>query len=371
MSFDLSLLNNVNFTSKDSLWFLAVFFIIIVIMFAILAVVIIKVIKIFKTLIKKIFGINEKKAKVENNQNQKAKSIQEEQSATVNAPVQKPAGDVNFKIGEKTVEGKSDARETFKEKEGKSIAEHLNKLQTDKDGNKETLESKMPSRTGEKKEEGFSLGGIKIAKKKVFPTAEIQADGPVKEAKNSATSTNEIRPDGLVGGTGKKDIFGNELSKKAKANAKARANASPFTTAPTNVAAAENAQINTSNDSQSQNNTPATTKKAGKNLGAKDTSIFEGQKEVSRIKLRHKLRYDPKIYQAQKDAGLYNLDRAARERLEKEVFAPVYGRNISKTDLNLSLKKLGRKLLDAKDPAEHAKIRKEIKFFRKIGGIKN
>ncbi|MEK7562541.1 MAG: hypothetical protein AAB509_02595, partial [Patescibacteria group bacterium] len=101
-----------------------------------------------------------------------------------------------------------------------------------------------------------------------------------------------------------------------------------------------------------------------------DGLIFRGKSEISRIDLRQKLRYDPKVYQAQKEAGLFNLSRADRVKLEKEVFSQAYGRNISKTDLKWGIKKLNQKMFGVKNLVEKGKIRKEIKFFKKIGGIK-
>lgn len=100
-----------------------------------------------------------------------------------------------------------------------------------------------------------------------------------------------------------------------------------------------------------------------------DSSIFGGKKEVSRASLRQKLRTDPKIWQAQTQAGL-NLTPMERVKLEKEVFSEALGSNISKTDLKWGIQKLNQKYLNAKDPAEKAKLRKEIKFVKKIGGIK-
>jgi len=98
-----------------------------------------------------------------------------------------------------------------------------------------------------------------------------------------------------------------------------------------------------------------------------DNSIFGGKSEVSRMELRQKLR-SSNVYQAQRGVGL-NLSQIERAKLEKEVFSQSMGRNISKTDLKWGVKKLNQKMLGTKDPAEHAKIRKEIKFFKKIGGI--
>lgn len=99
-----------------------------------------------------------------------------------------------------------------------------------------------------------------------------------------------------------------------------------------------------------------------------DNSIFSGKSEVSRMDLRQKLRKDPKIWQAERAVGL-TLSPAERVKLEKEVFSPALGRNISKSDLNWGIKKLNQKLIGTKNPEEHAKIRKEIQFFKKIGGI--
>ena len=58
-----------------------------------------------------------------------------------------------------------------------------------------------------------------------------------------------------------------------------------------------------------------------------------------------------------------------RVKLEKEVFSQALGRNISKTDLKWGVKKLNQKMLNAKDISEKGKLRKEIKFLKKIGGI--
>lgn len=100
-----------------------------------------------------------------------------------------------------------------------------------------------------------------------------------------------------------------------------------------------------------------------------DQSIFGDKPEVSKIELKHEMRTDPKIWQASRQVGL-TLSPVERSKLVKDVFSPALGRNISKTDLKWSIKKLNQKMLGAKDHGEHAKIRKEIKFFKKIGGIK-
>jgi len=106
-----------------------------------------------------------------------------------------------------------------------------------------------------------------------------------------------------------------------------------------------------------------------KESGVADASMFGGKPEVSRIKLEHELRKDTKVWQAARQEGL-TLSPAERAKLVKEVFSPTLGRNISKADLKLGIEKLNQKMLGAKSSAEHAKLRKEIKFFKKIGGIK-
>jgi hypothetical protein len=100
-----------------------------------------------------------------------------------------------------------------------------------------------------------------------------------------------------------------------------------------------------------------------------NSSMFKGESEVSRIKLEHEMRTDKNIWKVGKEEGL-TLNPTERAELVKEIFAPVYGTNISKTDLKQGIRKLNQKMMGTKDMGEHAKIRKEIKFFKKIGGIK-
>jgi hypothetical protein len=100
-----------------------------------------------------------------------------------------------------------------------------------------------------------------------------------------------------------------------------------------------------------------------------DPSIFGGKPEVSRIKLEHEMRKDSRVWQAARQSGLV-LSPVERAKLVKEVFSQTYGRNISKTDLKWGVKSLNKKMIGTKSLGEHAKIRKEIKFLKKIGGIK-
>lgn len=102
-----------------------------------------------------------------------------------------------------------------------------------------------------------------------------------------------------------------------------------------------------------------------------DTSIFGGASEVSRIKLEREMRLNPKAWQAQRQAGLSNLTPMQRAEIVKKDIPQIYGRDISKSDLSRSIMGLNRKLANAQNnPQQHERIRKEIKFLKKIGGIK-
>jgi len=115
---------------------------------------------------------------------------------------------------------------------------------------------------------------------------------------------------------------------------------------------------------------PMPTKKMADVSQNEDQSMFKGRSEVSRITLKQELRKDPKIWHAAKQVGL-TMSQTERSKLVKEVFSQTYGKNISKTDLKWGIHKLNKKMLGTKDIKEHAKLRKEIKFFKKIGGIKS
>lgn len=108
-----------------------------------------------------------------------------------------------------------------------------------------------------------------------------------------------------------------------------------------------------------------------KNFISKKTEdpFFGSKTEISRSEIREKLRNDPKIWRAQKEAGL-SLSPLERVKLEKEVFSQALGGNISREDLRSGIRKLNQKMFNSKNISEKAKIRKEINFFKKIGGIK-
>lgn len=97
--------------------------------------------------------------------------------------------------------------------------------------------------------------------------------------------------------------------------------------------------------------------------------FFGNKVEISRSELRQKLRNDPNVWRAQKEAGL-SLSPLERVKLEKEVFSQALGSNISRADLKSGIGKLHQKMRKSTNISEQAKIRKEISFFKKIGGIK-
>ncbi len=115
-------------------------------------------------------------------------------------------------------------------------------------------------------------------------------------------------------------------------------------------------------------------KRAVKARADHDASIFGGKNELSRIELRRKLRYDPKVWKAGVQTR-FNLTREQRENLEKELFSDIkiYGRNISKEDFKHKLKLMTKERTNAAvkgNFAQQEKLRREINFLKKIGGIK-
>jgi len=129
-----------------------------------------------------------------------------------------------------------------------------------------------------------------------------------------------------------------------------------------------NVKASKTTDKQQNTSIFGSGKKQNVKQGPKDNSIFEGKEEISRISLRQKLR-GAGAFQAEKQVGL-TLSPIERAKLEKEVFSSALGYNISKQDLKGSIKKLNNKMLGSSNMAEKGKLRKEIKFFKKLGGIK-
>lgn len=99
-----------------------------------------------------------------------------------------------------------------------------------------------------------------------------------------------------------------------------------------------------------------------------DNSIFRGAEEISRSELKNKLKTDDRVWQKAKGEGL-EMSPLERANLVKEVFSSDLGANISKSDMRTGIKRLNQKLSNTKDPKEHAKLRREIQFFKKIEGV--
>jgi Na+-transporting methylmalonyl-CoA/oxaloacetate decarboxylase gamma subunit len=364
MNIDFSLFKNIDFTNRDNLLFTGIIFIAVIIILIVFIIVLYNIFKIIKRMWKELFSKRVKKSKVSqvgevdnSGKLQPLKNIQEfgkssavkvmggEQFSGVLdnkeassqsvknslgnldglskgndfkdaaiAHMQKPTETANFRLGDKKIEGKDEAQKSYKEKEAEGISESLGKLKADQDRGKDTIESKMPFRG---------------------PNLDDLSHQPIKINRPKDFSKVEDRPGGFVGGTGKKDIFGNEIKNK-------------------NVPPAKSDIKKVSSKNTFKND---------------DGTIFEGSSEVSRRKLEHEVRVSPKVWRASKAVGL-TLSPIERSKLIEEVFSPEYGVNISKKDLQTSLRKLNRKMLGTSDIKKHEKIRKEIKFFKKIGGIK-
>lgn len=264
-----------------------------ILVFVILSVIVFILFLIFK-IFEKLFGQKfNKKAAV---------SVMQDKAGEENLPKHRIADNsigINFENKKELKETSKDAVTKEKVKEEKSIQEGLAKLKTDDSEKKETLESKMPSRTENQER---------------FPTPEAVLN--------------------MEGGQQDLPYMAQGFEKNGVVDA---SHTLPTQKIPENKST--------------------------------DSSMFQGKPEVSRIKLAQELRADPKIWQASRQVGL-NMSPVERAKLVKQVFSSAYGMNISKTDLRQGIRKLNQKMLGTKDLGEHAKIRKEIKFFKKIGGIK-
>ncbi len=330
MMIDFSLLKNIDFTNTDNLIFLSIFLVIVIIVFFIFIVVLVEIIKVIKKAIIKIFNIDTEKTefgiKESTNQLQDNKEAEKRPSEYPSIPKQQAIG-VNLNIAEKkSEEEQKTSVKSYKEKEEKGITEGLSKLKSGGSAGGDTLESKMPSRTGGQ-EEDDKFKPIKIPTPKRLAPSNI-----TPEVKYGGTPTGEI-------------------------NSKLRGQPLTYEKESGINSAAGSLKI------------PVAGKGTSKQQAGQDTSIFGGQSEISRIKLEQEMKTDTNVWQASRQSGL-NLSPVERAKLVKEVFSSALGRNISKTDLKSGITKLNRKMLNSKDSTEHAKIRKEIKFFKKIGGIK-
>jgi len=91
-----------------------------------------------------------------------------------------------------------------------------------------------------------------------------------------------------------------------------------------------------------------------------DSSIFHGKQEISRSELRQELK---------KNWEGSGMDVNARIKMEKNDFPSFYGSKISKSDMRSAVHKLSQKMYSEKDSAERERIRKEIKYLKRIGKL--
>ena len=321
MFIDISLLKNIDFTNKDNLLFLSVFVVLAIIFFWIFVVIIKKIIRFIERLIVVTFNMDVRKPKFDKKNS--TGWLHQSDRVLVGGAIPKQkivTSGFSMVLGdEKTdAEKNKNTPKSQKEKEAKDIADSLASLKPEKTPSENDLASKMPSRTEEVKEEDYK--GIKIPVPKHFSENEKLVASIAGKNVQDKSTPQVLKSSGefLVGQAG------------------------GVATSVQKIIAKKN----------------------------EDGSIFEGGSEISRAKLKHELRADAKVWKASRQAGL-TLSPVERAKLVKDVFAPVLGRNISKTDLKQSINKLNRKMLGTTNAQEHAKIRKEIKFFKKIGGIKN
>ena len=320
---DFSILKNIDLTNKDTLLFLAIFSVIAIVVFLICLFVIAAIIKATKRIIIQIFNFDVKKPKFNQRDagwlHRKKESEKDNFTPKARIPENNPAD--AFKPVESRGEKEQDVK-SYKEKEEQSIPESLGKLKGEmqEDDKRQKIDVPTPKRFQKNPAVGYGQSII---------TANQKPGSNIDENWQEIKTPTSRRP---VGGhgyqSGGSDFagpdFGTSISELKQKEAK-----------------------------------PV----------APDSSMFGGKSEISRRSLEHELRYDPKVWKAQREVGL-NLSPAERAKLVRETFSPVYGQNISKSDLRFSIDKLNRKLIGTKNPAEHAKIRKEIKLFKKIGGIK-
>jgi len=335
MAVDFSVLKNINFANPDNILFLVVILVIVIIFLSVFIFIAAKTMKVTKRITMQLLDI-EKKPRLNrpgggNNPSQ-IKNVE----ALNDAPKQKTADagyGVNFSSNKKEAEVEDKKSQKFqRQKSEKEIAEALSKLKPAGVPGGDTMQSKMPSRTAKQEDDKFAA--IKIPTPKHFTTA--NAGGVISPSCGVIAAASAPK---IVEQAGQREI---EMPKSSDLHGQS------LTYGKKEIDASGKPVKTQSNEGG---------------------SLFGGSGEISRVKLKHEMKVNPKIWQAQKQAGL-SLSPVERANLVKEVFPQAYGSNISKTDLKGGVRKLNQKMLGAKDAQEHAKLRKEINFFKKIGGLK-
>lgn len=440
MTFDFSLLRNIDFTDKDNLIFLSIILIAIFIVLCFFVVFVVRAVKTIKEKgrtqdmdVKKyesgqsqlqdnkvtgsiprsgiigsgFAGRTNLDQKIKDKKQDTAKSYKEKEAESISEGLDRLKNDSGKETLESKMPQEEDAAESYKKAEEENISGWLNKLRDNSNEDKETLESKMPAiekKDGDDKHEEIEIPKAKSFSNSGTPLEAKENASPIEKNTRGvsgfekvavATSSGFIRPTKPAipaRGNRLKPTGFNKASGDDKSRGLPSKQGPPFPKAELmgdNPKASLGTQA-ISSESLSEPEKPffpevefiekdLTTSASGpakeskvkiEQSGNKNQSIFSGGSEVSRAKLEYEMKMSPKIWEAGRQAGLI-LSPVERAKLVKEVFPSALGRNISKTDLKLGIRKLNQKMLGTKDPKEHAKIRKEIKFFKKIGGINN
>jgi len=315
---NLSFLKDIDFTNTDTLIFLAIFLAIAIIIFAVLLLVVAQIIKIIKRIIIRIFNLDVKKPDMNRGQSVEWLHKQKEGDKEESSFIPKSHATDNLTINSGPVENKKEEKQDVvksdREKEQQNVLENLDRLKTE---NNEAQGIEVPT------PERFDAKSARVP-------AKVMTTGIQNPKFKLSESTHE-----------------------AKLPSQGRAE-------PFHEDGASGVDFGTSIPELKRNKSETETQ---------DQSMFGGKEEVSRLKLQHEMRYDSKIWKEQKLMGL-NFSREEREGLIKKIFPSVYGKNISKKDLGYVLKRMGREWSSATDMNKKATLRKEIKFLKKIGGIK-
>lgn len=299
----------------------------------------------------------------------------------------------NLNVNEKTSDKEPvNATKNFAEKEKNNILGHLEKLKAGSDKERDTLESKMPSRTPN--EEGDTHKKIEIPRSSDFheKSALSEKMKNLKTAKGKSSTDSEFmklaekmieeekklkeKKKDDKGVTVSSELHGSKLTYEKEtieaAKKTVQENKKGFLKSLFGVSNKEKQKIENKNLPHIDNKKPNKVV-AKNNVPAKkpnDGSIFGGKTEISRKELEYQLRINPQAWQAARSSKMYNLSPVERSKLIKDIPA-FLGKDISTQDIKSTIRILNRNLLDAKgDPKKYETIRKKISFFKKIGGVK-
>ena len=325
MGIDFSTLKNIDFTNPENIFFLFIISVIAIIVISIFVFLVVKTVKVTKKVAVRLFNIEVKKP-ILRQKNNADSSFQVQGNRETGVAQKQRIVESSFVGGSSEAENKNEGedKKSVKFQRGKSekeIAESLSKLKPADASGDDTLQSKMPSRTEKQEEENFKA--IKIPTSKHFPVSVAGGSG------TGGDDTGFKAPPKIVERTDRREVAipkSSDLHTQKLVYEKGKA----FEKGKAGVAEKNNHV-----------------------QGTQEGSIFEGNSEVPRLKLEHEMKINPKIWQAQKQAGL-SLSPVERANLVKEVFSEAYGSNISKTDLKGGIKKLNQKMLGSKNPEEHA-----------------